>query len=62
MAIYVDPRWELSIRVIIPVGAEPPLKNLDLHWEKEGSQEAYDYLRWVHGIPEVIYQNYIIDM
>eukprot|EP01127_Copromyxa_protea_P020985 TRINITY_DN7103_c0_g1_i1.p1 TRINITY_DN7103_c0_g1~~TRINITY_DN7103_c0_g1_i1.p1 ORF type:complete len:365 (+),score=77.23 TRINITY_DN7103_c0_g1_i1:156-1097(+) len=52
MSIYVDPRWELSIRVILPQGEEPPLKNLDLEWEEEGSQQLYDYLRWVHGLPE----------
>lgn len=53
MGVYVDPRWELSIRVIMPHGLEPPLRNIELNWEKEGEQELYDYLRWVHGIPEV---------
>lgn len=53
MGLYVDPRWELGIRIVLPQGQEPPLKTLDLHWEEDGNQRIYDYLRWVHGLPEV---------
>jgi folate-binding protein YgfZ len=52
MNIYVDPRYELSIRVIVPKGTTLPLKGVELLWAQEGQQREYDYLRMINGIPE----------
>jgi len=52
MSFYVDPRWPLSIRVILPKDLEPPLRSMDLFWSTDGNQELYDYFRMVHGVPE----------
>eukprot|EP01125_Pyxidicula_operculata_P022133 TRINITY_DN8903_c0_g1_i1.p1 TRINITY_DN8903_c0_g1~~TRINITY_DN8903_c0_g1_i1.p1 ORF type:complete len:386 (+),score=46.33 TRINITY_DN8903_c0_g1_i1:277-1434(+) len=52
MMIYVDPRWQLSIRILLPKGTEPPLRSLDLHWSVDGNQDIYDYFRMANGISE----------
>eukprot|EP01130_Rhizamoeba_saxonica_P009459 TRINITY_DN3849_c0_g1_i2.p1 TRINITY_DN3849_c0_g1~~TRINITY_DN3849_c0_g1_i2.p1 ORF type:complete len:275 (+),score=39.65 TRINITY_DN3849_c0_g1_i2:78-902(+) len=50
--IYIDPRWDLNLRLIVPKNEQPPLDGIpDLIWQ-EDDDTLYEYLRILNGIPE----------
>eukprot|EP01128_Nolandella_sp_AFSM9_P006416 TRINITY_DN3298_c0_g1_i1.p1 TRINITY_DN3298_c0_g1~~TRINITY_DN3298_c0_g1_i1.p1 ORF type:complete len:461 (-),score=112.91 TRINITY_DN3298_c0_g1_i1:195-1481(-) len=51
MSMYVDPRWDLMIRVYMPKGVLPPFHDDLLMYIDEGDR-AYDYFRQLHGVHE----------